>query len=777
MGLGSETLITEVRDLLAGRLVVPSIQRGYVWQKAQVPKLLDSLYRGYPIGTLLIWNTSIEVPLRQAAVLQKEQHISRPGVLLDGQQRLTSLAKVLDPAAIIGGRLDVRFDLDNEEFINPSSVMARSPRMLRVTELIGDGAQFSALLRTAGVENDDPNWDLYYERARRVHAIRDYLVPVVTVDSDDYEVVAEIFARVNQGGKRLSKGDLVYSAIAARWPDGLDTIEAFNEQLDGQNFALDREAVLRLTGLLAGTGAHAIKLIGKSVSGDDLKQAWATTESALRLAVDFLKGECGIPRSGVLTSPNVVVLPAYLLHLRGGTLSASDSESLRRWVYTSMAFSRYSNQVEGKLDIEARLVREKSGDALWNDLLTRASGARPVGTKITANEVASRTYSSAWFNLLYIAALRRQARDWKSNTTLLAAPMTSTSKIEYHHIFPKARVQARFGRELTNNIANLAFISGTANRWIGQKPPSEYLLGIATDRLLEQWVPDNANLWELDRFEDFLAARQELVAAALNELLGLDVTGEVAHLDAEAFESEDDEVLGSEAGTEQRYNGRRRNVAQHIVECFTGRPPGTEFTIAEVVAMPSAQYAAGEISAGAVAARMHSNPPPGIEIVPGASPLAIRMTRSSTTDEDGTARRHTPVSVPAQQGGASPSAPNAKDVPDSSPPTSSATTSPAELEGRFHAAMVDLYKRSHNEAGYTPTMFIHMIAEVGGVEAARRLVRTATPSTGFTVLWEKGRLDLTAEALVVQPEFAPLFSEDDIERASARLAYHGFFDR
>ncbi|QKE84385.1 hypothetical protein [Arthrobacter sp. NEB 688] len=181
------------------------------------------------------------------------------------------------------------------------------------------------------------------------------------------------------------------------------------------------------------------------MSGDDRKVAWAMTEKALRLAVDFLKGECGIPRSAVLTSPNVVVLPAYLLHLRGGNLSAADSDSRCRCVYTAVAFSRYSNQVEGKLDTEARLVREKAGDPLWNDLLTRASGARPVGTKITANEVASRTYSSAGFNLLYIAALRRQARDWKSNTTLRAAPMTLTSKIEYHHVFPKARCRAASG--------------------------------------------------------------------------------------------------------------------------------------------------------------------------------------------------------------------------------------------------------------------------------------------------------------------------------------------
>ncbi|QKE84384.1 hypothetical protein [Arthrobacter sp. NEB 688] len=127
------------------------------------------------------------------------------------------------------------------------------------------------------------------------------------------------------------------------------------------------------------------------------------------------------------------------------------------------------------------------------------------------------------------------------------------------------------------------------------------MLSITTDRLDEQWIPVHAKLKELDRFEDFLTARQEMVAEALNEFMGLDQAGEIAHLEAEAYESEDDEVLGSEAGSEKRYAGPRRNVARHIHECFTGGPAGT---VAEVVAMPPAQYAAGEIGLGALASRM-----------------------------------------------------------------------------------------------------------------------------------------------------------------------------
>ena len=521
MGQGSESLISQVRALLDGGLVVPSIQRGYVWQRSQVPYLLDSLYRGYPIGALLVWKTNLDVPLRMAAVLQGSPAHARPSVLLDGQQRLTSLAKVIAPAAVIGGPLDVRFDLRDKTFLNPSAVQRRDPILVRVTEVLGEAPQFGGILHRVGIKPASPDYQTYYQRLVDLHSVRNYQVTIVTVDSDDYEEVADIFARVNQGGRRLSKGDLVYSAIAARWSDGLATIEDFHDELDRNYFSLDREAVLRLTGLLAGVGAHAIKLIGRDMTSDLLKKSWGDTERALRLVVDFLRGECGIPRAAELTSPNVVVVPAYLLHQRNGQLSDEETALLRRWIYTAMAFSHNSNQVESKLDAEVKLTKTKGGHELFDDLIRRASGPRSVDSPIAPDDLASKAASSPLFNLLYIAALKDGAKDWCTNTAISALPMTSTSSIEYHHIFPKARVMGRYGKAITNSLANLAFISGACNRKIGAELPRDYLKSMHANRLAEQQVPTDVSHWELDAFEGFLVDRRAMLADRLNSLLGL----------------------------------------------------------------------------------------------------------------------------------------------------------------------------------------------------------------------------------------------------------------
>lgn len=180
--------------------------------------------------------------------------------------------------------------------------------------------QFYPILNKAGVSPGDPGFGTWMERLQKVNNIRYHQIAVITYESDDYEEVAELFARLNKGGRRLSKGDLVYSAIAARWSAGLDTMDAFHQELRDSDFDLNREAVLRLMSLLAGTGAHHIKLIGAEVDETALKEAWHATERALRFAIDFLKGECSIPRSEILSSPNVTIVPALLLHYRSGKL-------------------------------------------------------------------------------------------------------------------------------------------------------------------------------------------------------------------------------------------------------------------------------------------------------------------------------------------------------------------------------------------------------------------------------------------------------------------------
>lgn len=96
------------------------------------------------------------------------------------------------------------------------------------------------------------------------------------------------------------------------------------------------------------------------------------------------------------------------------------------------------------------------------------------------------------------------------------------------------------------------------------------------------------------------------------------------------------------------------------------------------------------------------------------------------------------------------------------------------LAAKFHAAMLDTYHVAKTDCGYTATYFLQMVSELGGVEAAHRLLASANPATGLTELWLCNRLDLSVEAQVLRPEFAPLFSEEERTVAQTRLAEYGY---
>ncbi len=98
---------------------------------------------------------------------------------------------------------------------------------------------------------------------------------------------------------------------------------------------------------------------------------------------------------------------------------------------------------------------------------------------------------------------------------------------------------------------------------------------------------------------------------------------------------------------------------------------------------------------------------------------------------------------------------------------------PTEIEGQFHEAMLEIYRRAKREADYNATRFLSMVVERGGLETARYLLHAAKVSEGYTALWERGRLDLTVEAVILNAEWQSLFSDVERRIAVDRLREYG----
>ena len=197
-----------------GEVVLPEFQRGFVWRPAQVLKFLDSLYREFPTGQILLWLPPQDVWERirghAGRALEKESGkpaesvdlsglSSPPQFVLDGQQRLTSLYRVLkdEPG------FHARFHVETEEFQMDSPGLRKDPRWVSVGTVLGSDHGLSQALvqlqRSLGIGIDDPSYAQFHASLERLAMVRQRVLGVELVRLSDVESVTELFIRTNSG--------------------------------------------------------------------------------------------------------------------------------------------------------------------------------------------------------------------------------------------------------------------------------------------------------------------------------------------------------------------------------------------------------------------------------------------------------------------------------------------------------------------------------------------------------------------------------------------------
>lgn len=194
-------------------------------------------------------------------------------------------------------------------------------------------------------------------------------------------------------------------------------------------------------------------------------------------------------------------------------------EGLLRWFYVASLRGRYSDSAETAMDEDLKAVESESAvEKLIRNALP------PGGSMdVTPDEFDDAGWRNPLFPLAYAAARKHNAKNWFTGVALATDVVGEDNQVQVHHIFPKALLK-RIGvsRKDRDEIANLAFLAARPNRTISSREPAEYLAEIADrhpQRLEAQCVPLDRSLWQLNRFQDFLAARRELLARAINELI------------------------------------------------------------------------------------------------------------------------------------------------------------------------------------------------------------------------------------------------------------------
>ena len=561
MGKAEASVEELVGMIERGELRLPEMQRRYVWQATRVRDLMDSLYRGYPSGAILVWETDEAVPLRDFAVEQAYNPYHTTKLLLDGQQRLTSLFAVLrgEPIQVRWRKrpIELLFNLEHPEslsfvtevdekakdddegdgevadatedelqqrleqmtFVVATKKLERLPHWISVSEVFKTESD-APFLKKAGVADfEDPKYEKYTQRLKRLRGIKKYVYRMDILERTlAYDEVTEIFVRVNSLGAKLRGSDLAMAQITAKWRQSLKIFQAFQAECAKNGFDLDLG--IHVKNLVSfSTGQSRFKTVG-GLKLDQLQAGWETAKEGFRFAINFLKSNAGIESPALLSSPFLIIAIGYYGHQHDYSLSPQQEANLRYWLYVANTKGRYSRGSSETL-LDQDLAKSRSDQDIEGMI---ESVKNQFGRlDIQPGELEGRNARSAYFKTMFLAFQQDGAKDWVSNLAISLSHSGKQHKLQFHHIFARAMLKADHKPRVVNDIANLAFIGGKTNRKISNKEPAEYLPGIIAKQgnaiLTAQCIPTGDKLHILEGFPDFLVERRKLIADRLNRFL------------------------------------------------------------------------------------------------------------------------------------------------------------------------------------------------------------------------------------------------------------------
>lgn len=581
------TLNHLVLEIGAGHIALPDIQRPFVWSSAKARDLFDSMYRGYPIGTIMLWQTGVETGVRQ--IDGSAEHSPR-SLIVDGQQRLTSLYAVLTGNRVLTKTFDekrirIAFRPSDETFEVTDAAIERDPEFIAdITALWVEGRkktvrEFLKRLgdsREGGLTEDDE--DLLEDRIDRVHDLREFRFQIIELASAaDEEQVAEIFVRINSEGVKLNQADFILTLMSVHWEKGRRELEAFSRAAvdpavpgpSPKNPFIDPSAdqLLRAAVALAFRRAR-LRHVYSILRGKDLETGvvsierrtaqFETLSKSQEHALDltnwheFLKclHSAGFRSKKMITSDNAV-LYSYALWLIGRIDFGLDLKSLRavisRWFFMAHTTGRYGSSPESQLESDlGRIADLPAGDGqaftAELDRIVAANFTNDYWEISLPNRLDTQSSRSPVL-FAYLAALNLlDAEVLFSDVTvrqLLDPTSVAPRSIERHHLFPRKYLASMgiTGTRQVNAIANMAFLDWSENSAISSSAPSDYWpvmsAVVSPERIKRQLHLHALPIgWEQLDYPTFLQRRRSLIAKVTREGFALLWGSRPAHQEA-----------------------------------------------------------------------------------------------------------------------------------------------------------------------------------------------------------------------------------------------------
>ena len=566
------SLITNIDN---GDIALPDLQRPFVWDNAKVRDLFDSLYKGLPIGMLILWKINQnDNDFQPIGILDKNTTPS--SLIIDGQQRLTALYSVMMGREVIDKNdknklIKIAFNPFEEVFEVQNSSIVKDPIWVSNITDIFQGDIFNFMQEYFNrLEEKIPN--LNEEEKVRIRNNINSLTSLTSYQFSSIELshtlsmeeISEIFVRINSQGKELNKSDFIFTLMSLYWPEGKNLLEKFskeakipsissNSSYNVINAQPTNENLLRTMisySFLRGRLKYAYLILkgrnldDKTTSDEERKKNFNTLKEGLEVTLnlvywhDFISiiQSSGFVNDNLIRSKNALY-QTYALYLLGRckyNIAHMDLESvIRKWFVFSILTRRYGGSPESVIERELSNFRDNQNligvlTEIMNSELTSDYWKITLPPTLKSSQAGNNNTYNVYKACKVFEGNNILFSEIKLNDYLGPTVKSPKKLIEHHHIFPKnyLKKEKKLNQTQFNQIANMIYIDYHKNIEISDKPPHEYwneILNKCTENT-RKFIENNyvtaydlpEEFWNMDYFE-FLESRRNLMAKSIHK--------------------------------------------------------------------------------------------------------------------------------------------------------------------------------------------------------------------------------------------------------------------
>lgn len=515
-----------INDLERGRIRIPSFQRGFVWDPERVSYFIDSIYKGFPFGSILLWRT--RNPLRTEKNLGPYKLPNNDpeypiDYVLDGQQRITSIFGIFQNSLIAEENQETNwtnlfFELNSKEsvpFLHLEDPDKYDSNRFFPLKYVFDSPRYRQITRTL-------NEELAKQIDNLVDRFTQATIPIERFETEERKYVATVFERINRQKVDLGTFDLL---SVWNWSEEFDLQEKFqeiSEELEQFGFKdIDDDLLLKCCSAVIMNSSKPEAFM--DLPGSEVRQKFDEIRTGIFRAIDFLKTDLNVFSLKLLPMENIlVVLTAFFAspQKQPHPIPQEQHQTLMKWFWRSCFSQRYARGGAKITDIDLQEVQKlKNGiSSTLGDINLSIDSNYFVKNCFNMSSIATKTF-------ILLLAQSKPLNFIQGTKISLENVLSQGNRKEFHHIFPKAYLKSlddRYRDEQINCLANFSILSRTENNKIKDKPPSKYVAEMPkNDNVIANILATHFCFLDMfkDDYKSFIKSRSELLVKKAEKLL------------------------------------------------------------------------------------------------------------------------------------------------------------------------------------------------------------------------------------------------------------------